>query len=120
MSPDLSQLSQRFLLNYTSINQSLSDVNSIKGTVPRWILPANVTSPASANRNINITAAATVVVMDTAWENRIDYTPLWPYRSLSVGEVHVTASLLRSIGARPNRGDRVLVGINLLQALRVH
>ncbi|KAI9168390.1 hypothetical protein H9P43_007762 [Blastocladiella emersonii ATCC 22665] len=107
----------RPFLNYTSANASLASVASLQGAVPRWLIPVNVTSPASDNWDPSVTdpvaASAYLLVIDSSLEEQIGVGVAWPHRALGDGEAHVTGSLLRSLRKRPNRGDRLGIRLDL-------
>jgi hypothetical protein len=64
-------------------------------------------------------ASAAVIVMDTELEESIGLGSAWPYRTLGYKEVHVTSSLLRAIGVRPQCGDRAVIEFSLMSLFQV-
>lgn len=67
------------------------------------------------DKNLNL--SATLMIMDTENEEKLNIGRFWPYRSIGKGECHVKNSLLQGIKTRPLRGEQVYISISLTSML---
>ncbi|KNE73088.1 hypothetical protein AMAG_17243 [Allomyces macrogynus ATCC 38327] len=113
-----SQDGTSMFLNATDLTTQLASVASIRGSVPRWILPVNVTASDQGQWNTSavnrdVLATAVVLIMDSKLEQDLGVGASWKHRSLGENEAHVTGSLLRALGKRPNLGDTINLKMDL-------
>ncbi|KAJ3372407.1 hypothetical protein GGF31_001848 [Allomyces arbusculus] len=113
-----SQDGTSMFLNATDLTMRLASVTSIRGAVPRWILPVNVTVSDQGQWNTSavkrdVLATAVVLIMDTKLEQDLGVGVSWKHRPLGENEAHVTGSLLRALGKRPNLGDTINLKMDL-------
>ncbi|ORZ31776.1 FtsX-like permease family-domain-containing protein [Catenaria anguillulae PL171] len=105
-------------INYTQLNSTLARVPYISSSVPRWLLPVNISSPNASVWDPSVpdpvVASAYLLVIDTQLEAQAGVGVAWPFRALGEAEAHVTGSLLRSVRKRPGMGDRINVKLNPL------
>ncbi|KNE69101.1 hypothetical protein AMAG_13965 [Allomyces macrogynus ATCC 38327] len=113
-----SQDGTSMFLNATDLTTRLASVDSIRGAVPRWILPVNVTASDQGQWNTSavnrdVLATAVVLIMDSKLEEDLGVGVSWKHRALGENEAHVTGSLLRALGKRPNLGDTINLKMDL-------
>lgn len=117
----LSRTLAPYVLNKTDIDLRLAPItvdpnNStanpdaiLLGSTARWAILGRVLHPDNTNAN----SSAVILALDSEQEEKIGLGRNWPYRPLGEAEIHVSASVLRFLGVRPNRGERLQVGIDL-------
>ena len=132
LTPSLGGSAALSLLNYTAINASLHDAPGVKGTVPRWMLPVNIThaeaySPAIAMVfdyeyemvSSSLISNSSPVSVLYRLVQALGLGSKWPYRDLGAEEVSISASVLRGFKIAPNSGAKVNLTFTLGQILSV-
>ena len=100
------------LLNFTQVNNTLYGMPGITGVAPRWMFQVN-SSKADGQQVAVRPLTATMLALDTDLERSIGLAQGWPHRTLGDGEVHVSSTLLRALGVKPNRGDAIVLSFDL-------
>eukprot|EP00759_Apiculatamorpha_spiralis_P001282 PhF_6_TR10442/c0_g1_i4/m.16523 len=103
-------------VNATDVGKRLDGSKAVTGAVPRWLLPA--TMRARFNRTSSVkNISVRIVMVDTDAEESIGLGRAWPHRPLGRGEIHVQESVMDSLKLKANRGDRVIIEIDLFSTL---
>uniref|UniRef100_A0A6U6A8Q8 ABC3 transporter permease C-terminal domain-containing protein n=1 Tax=Guillardia theta TaxID=55529 RepID=A0A6U6A8Q8_GUITH len=99
--------------NASQVRDTLSDIPQVFGVSPRWIVRGSIASSREPSKRV----VTYILVCDLEEEERMGVGRAWPYRRLGALEAHVTASVLKSLKVRPNRGDRVLIDMGMQKLL---
>lgn len=100
-------LSKFEFFNATKLDLELSDMPTVSGTTPRWLLRGKAASQNAPQGFID----TSILICDLEREAELNIGRGWPHRLLREGEAHVTNSLLYSLGVTPNEGRRLRVDI---------
>lgn len=101
--------SPTFWVNETFMRERLANVSSLSGTAPRWTLLARAS--AGGPRNVS----CVLLVLGNAREQAIGVGRTWTRRPLGNDETYVSTRLLRDLGLRGGRGDRITITVDLLE-----
>jgi len=91
----------RYYVNATEVQQKLKDLDEVSGVFPRIILVSNVLNTVD-NRN----GTGIILGIDSAKEKGIIGRE-WTSKPLVGSSAHVSSSLLRMIGVKPNKGEKI-------------
>ena len=89
----------------------LDGIESIMGSSPRWVMLGRVFNANNHTHNGTII----ILVMDSEQEEKIGVGREWNRRPLGYQETYISNSALRQINVQPNMGERVHIGVDLLQ-----
>jgi len=103
----------KYFLNQSEIDNALQRESLVVGTTPRWVLLTKIINANKINRN----ASTILLIIDSAREKEIGLGRQWSHPPLNHNQTHVSRSLLRQIGVRPNNNEEVLLRFDLISIL---
>eukprot|EP00760_Papus_ankaliazontas_P012547 PhM_4_TR15359/c0_g1_i1/m.42023 len=104
-------------LNHSDVARRIDGTPAAEGVVPRWILPATARARFNRSASVSTNLSVRILLVDTDREEEVGLGRVWKHRVLGRGEAHVQGSILRNLGLRANRGDRMIIRLNIGETL---
>jgi ABC-type antimicrobial peptide transport system permease subunit len=106
--------------NATDLVARVTAHPEVSGATPRWILRGKVSRADRGSDGGGMRGGAgawvgglvtSILICDDEEEERMSIGRGWPHRPLGLGEAHVSASMLRSLGIDANRGQAISLNL---------
>ncbi len=98
-----------FWINETLIRNALATSRNFAGTTPRWVLLAKAVHPDTL-----VNSSVIVLVIDSDRERELGVGRTWQRRPLGWDETYVSSGLLRTLGVKAARGDKIKLQFDLI------
>mmetsp|Transcript_10929 Transcript_10929/g.40739 ORF Transcript_10929/g.40739 Transcript_10929/m.40739 type:complete len:1124 (-) Transcript_10929:289-3660(-) len=105
----MSSTSQNPFVNVTDLNANMYP-QLTSHVSPRWILPGGIISHPDTP---HLSVPCVILAIDTQREHEMGIARHSQVRTLGPREIHAKGYLLRSIGVKPNLGQRAKLGLNM-------